>query len=45
MTISAASDPLIGSVSAKAPSFSPRAYGASHSFFCASVPNFITGSQ
>ena len=37
--ISAASEPLVGSVSAKAPSRSPRAKGTRKSRFCSSVPN------
>jgi hypothetical protein len=41
----AASLPASGSVRPKQPSFSPRANGTRNSCFCASVPNFITGSQ
>ena len=37
--VAAASLPAFGSVSAQAPSFSPRASGTSHFCFCASVPN------
>jgi len=43
--ISAASEPLIGSVRAKAPIFSPRANGARNSRFWSSVPNLERGSQ
>ena len=37
--VPAASLPALGSVSAQAPSFSPRANGVSHRDFCASEPN------
>ena len=40
-----ASEPLIGSVSPKHPSFWPDAHGARTSRFCSAVPNFRTGSQ
>ena len=40
-----ASLPASGSESAKQPSFSPRASGASTSRFCRSLPNLRIGSQ
>ena len=40
-----ASDPASGSVSAKQPSFSPRASGVRNLFFWSSLPNFSIGSQ
>ena len=40
-----ASVPALGSVSAKAPSFSPEASGFKYFSFCAGVPNFIIGQQ
>ena len=43
--ISPASEPLMGSVSAKQPSRSPRANGARNSVFCSSVPYLRIGSQ
>ncbi len=39
VTIVCASDPLMGSVSPKQPSFFPDAQGVRISFFCSSVPN------
>src|SRR5512132_1949841 len=41
----AASEPACGSVSAKAPSSSPRAIGRRNRSFCRSLPNFRIGMQ